>query len=60
MSNNKIGHPLDVVSVGDIVKVYVIDIDIKKAAESRASSYLIVPEQDTVMRESAAAKILPE
>ncbi len=30
MSNNKIGHPLDVVSVGDIVKVYVIDIDIKK------------------------------
>ena len=30
MSNNKIGHPLDVVSVGDIVKVYVIDVDVKK------------------------------
>ena len=30
MSNNKINHPLDVVSVGDIVKVYVIDIDVKK------------------------------
>ena len=30
MSTNKINHPLDVVSVGDIVKVYVIDIDVKK------------------------------
>ena len=30
MSNGKIGHPLDVVSVGDIVKVYVIDVDVKK------------------------------
>lgn len=30
MSTNKIAHPLDVVSVGDIVKVYVIDVDIKK------------------------------
>ena len=30
MSMGKINHPLDIVSVGDIVKVYVIDIDIKK------------------------------
>ena len=30
MSNNKVNHPLDIVSVGDIVKVYVIDIDVKK------------------------------
>ncbi len=30
MSENKINHPLDVVSVGDIVKVYVCDIDLEK------------------------------
>jgi len=30
MSNGKINHPLDVVSVGDIVKVYVIDVDLNK------------------------------
>jgi uncharacterized protein len=30
MSNNKVNHPLDVVSVGDIVKVYVIDVDLNK------------------------------
>jgi uncharacterized protein len=30
LSRNKVNHPLDIVSVGDIVKVYVIDIDLKK------------------------------
>ncbi len=30
MSRNKVNHPLDIVSVGDIVKVYVIDVDLKK------------------------------
>lgn len=30
MANHKFNHPLDIVSVGDIVKVYVIDIDVKK------------------------------
>ena len=30
LSKEKVNHPLDIVSVGDIVKVYVIDIDLKK------------------------------
>ena len=30
LSRNKINHPLDVVSVGDIIKVYVCDIDLDK------------------------------
>jgi len=30
MSNKKINHPLDVVSVGDIVKVYVLEIQKEK------------------------------
>ena len=30
LSKGKIGHPLDVVSVGDIIKVYVCDIDLDK------------------------------
>ena len=30
LSKNKINHPLDVVSVGDIIKVYVCDIDLEK------------------------------
>ena len=30
LSKNKINHPLDVVSVGDIIKVYVCDIDLDK------------------------------
>ena len=30
LSKNKINHPLDIVSVGDIIKVYVCDIDLEK------------------------------
>ena len=30
MSNNYVKHPLDVVSVGDIVTVWVADVDVKK------------------------------
>src|SRR5690606_38431222 len=30
MSNNYVKHPLDVVSVGDIVTVWVLDVDVKK------------------------------
>ena len=30
LSKNKINHPLDIVSVGDIIKVYVCDVDLDK------------------------------
>ena len=30
LSKNKINHPLDIVSVGDIIKVYVCDVDLEK------------------------------
>jgi uncharacterized protein len=30
MSNNYVEHPSDLVKIGDIVKVYVIGIDLKK------------------------------
>ena len=36
-----------------------LDGEIKKTVEDGTQGYLIVPEQDTVMRESAAASILP-
>ena len=30
ISNERIKHPLDKLSIGDIVEVYVIDVDVKK------------------------------
>lgn len=36
-----------------------LDREISERVEKRLSTYLIVPEQDTVMKEAAAAKMLP-
>ncbi len=41
MSKTRINHPLEVVSVGDIVKVYVLEVDV---ARSRLQLSLIKPE----------------
>lgn len=45
LSNRFVKHPLEIVSVGDIVKVWVDSVDLKKG---RISLTMIQPEKQTV------------
>ncbi len=57
MSKGYIKHPLDAVSVGQIVKVWVLDVDLKK---SRLQLTMIDPNENTSDKSKKQAKDNPE